>query len=174
MEMKMKKSLILLSVAIAMTGMVGCKPTETNYQAASDVAKKKRQASDALDAELGIPSGGLINTDGPMLHVVHGDSVYVKVDRVRMLESSSGKLQQYNVAVGSYKMNTNCVAQVEDLCSKGYSAFGVMNADRVYYVIAGSFPTLEEAAAFDTLFQRKERGQVYPGLNGKPVIIMRP
>lgn len=89
MEMKMKKSLILLSVAIAMTGMVGCKPTEKNYQAAYDVAKKKRQASDALDAELGIPSGGLINTDGPMLHVVHGDSVYVKVDRVRMLESSS-------------------------------------------------------------------------------------
>ena len=89
-----------------------------------------------LMPSLGIPSGGLINTDGPMLHVVHGDSVYVKMDRIRMLESSPGKLQQYNVAVGSYKMNTNCVAQVEDLCSKGYSAFGVMNADRVYYVIA--------------------------------------
>lgn len=58
MEMKMKKSLILLSVAIAMTGMVGCKPTEKNYQAAYDVAKKKRQASDALDASSASPREG--------------------------------------------------------------------------------------------------------------------
>lgn len=54
----MKKSLILLSVAIAMTGMVGCKPTEKNYQAAYDVAKKKRQASDALDASSASPREG--------------------------------------------------------------------------------------------------------------------
>lgn len=167
---KIKKLSIVLLTLASMT-IVGCKPTEKNYKSAYDAAVNKRQASETLDSELGIPRGKLQQVDGPATRVVNGDTVYVTVQHLKFIDGVEHEMHRYNVAVCAYKMKTNCAALVSDLFSKGYQAFGVQNSEGMFYVIAGSFDSLEEAATFDKSFQTKEKKHVYSGLPSAPVII---
>ena len=158
--------LILVSMAF-----VGCKPTEKNYKSAYDAAVNKRKAAEALDADLGIPGGKLQQVDGPAIKVVNGDTVYISVQHLKFVDGVENERHRYNVAVSAYKMKTNCAALVSDLFAKGYQAFGVQNPEGMFYVIAGSFSTLDEAAGFDKSFRVKEKNHVYSGLPSAPVII---
>lgn len=151
--------------------VIGCKPTEKNYKSAYDAAVNKRQSSDALDADLGIPGGKLQREGDPALRVVNGDSVYFLVGRLKFIDGEEHEKHRFNVAVGAYKMQTNCSAQVSDLFAKGYAAFGASNPGGMFYVIAGSFDTLDEAVSFDKAFQSKESAHIYSGLPQAPVII---
>lgn len=154
--------------------IVGCKPTEKNYKSAYDAAVNKRQASETLDSDLGIPGGKLQQVDGPATRVVNGDTVYVTIQHLKFIDGVEHEMHRYNVAVCAYKMKTNCAALVSDLFSKGYQAFGVQDPEGMFYVIAGSFNTLDEAAAFDRSFRTKEAQHVYSGLPSAPVIIEKP
>ncbi len=169
---KIKKLSIVLLTLVSMT-IVGCKPTEKNYKSAYDAAVSKRQASETLDADLGIPGVKLQQVDGPATKVVNGDTVYVAVQHLKFVDGEEHEMHRYNVAVSAYKMKTNCAALVSDLFSKGYQAFGVQDPEGMFYVIAGSFDSLEEAATFDKSFQTKEKKHVYSGLPSAPVIIER-
>lgn len=170
---KIKKLSIVLLTLVSMT-IVGCKPTEKNYKSAYDAAVNKRQASETLDSDLGIPGGKLQQVDGPATRVVNGDTVYVTVQHLKFIDGVEHEMHRYNVAVCAYKMKTNSAALVSDLFSKGYQAFGVQNPEGMFYVIAGSFNTLDEAAAFDRSFRTKETQHVYSGLPSAPVIIEKP
>lgn len=167
----MRRKIWFAAAVMAAVGFVGCKPTEKNYKAAYDAALQKREAAVAADADLGIPEGGLQQLDGPQRRVVNGDTVYLLVERIRFFDGEEHEMHKYNVAVSGYKMKTNCAAQVSDLFTKGYKAFGARNAEGTFYVIAGSFDTLDEAAAFDKAFVGKEKKHVYSGLPGAPLII---
>lgn len=171
--LKKTKTVIVL-LMLASVALVGCKPTEKNYKSAYDAAVNKRQASETLDSDLGIPGGKLQQVDGPATRVVNGDTVYVTVQHLKFVDGVEHEMHRYNVAVCAYKMKTNCAAMVSDLFSKGYQAFGVQNSEGMFYVIAGSFNTLDEAAAFDRSFRTKETQHVYSGLPSAPVIIEKP
>lgn len=170
----MKRIKIVLAGLTAVAMLVGCKPTEKNYKEAYDAAIQKRNASAEEDAAMNIPGAVLLQVGGPSQKVVNGDTVYFMVERLRFVDGLKGDRHRYNVAVAAYKMQTNCAAQVSDLFAKGYKAFGARNAEEKFYVIAGSFDTLEEAVSFDKAFVKKEKKHVYSGLPSAPVVIEWP
>lgn len=167
----MKKIIIPVLLLLALAGAISCKPTESNYRAAYDAAQGKRKASAAADADMAIPAGALQAIGGPAIRVVNGDSVYVTSERIRFEGGLENELRKWSVAIARYKMPTNCASQTNDLFSEGYKSFFVRNTEGAYYVIAGSFDTLDEAATFAVEYARKKSPSVFVGLPHAPVII---
>lgn len=167
----MKRMIIPAIALLALAGATSCKPTESNYRAAYDAAQGKKKASAAADADMAIPAGALQTIGGPTIRVVHGDSVYVTSERIRFEGGMENELRKWSVAVAKYKMPTNCASQTSDLFSEGYKSFFVRNAEGAYYVIAGSFDTLDEAATFASEYAGKKKPSSFVGLPHAPVII---
>lgn len=170
-DLKMKKIIFQGLLLLALAGVTSCKPTENNYRAAYDTAQGKLSASAAADADMGIPAGALQTIGGPSLHVVNGDSVYVTSERIRFEGGLENELREWSVAVAKYKMPTNCASHTDALQSEGYKSFFVRNTEGAYYVIAGSFHTLDEAAAFAVAYAGKKAPATFVGLPHAPVII---
>ena len=164
----MKKSVFLFCILAAMI-LVACKPTEKGYKAAYDAARGKREAVKA-DIDVDLPEGAFQAVDGPQLKEVDGVKVYVLNQRIKPAEYISQLPAEYNVAIGKYKMITNCRAQAEALREEGYESFPAEDTEEMFYTIAGSFPTLSEAVKFYQEY-RKEGNRVYVGLPESPVII---
>ena len=165
----MKKSfLIILSFVFLMS----CKPTEKGYKAAYDAALGKREAALA-DIDVNLPEGALQQVDGPQLKEIDGVKVYLLNQRIRPEEKGMKLAGPYNVAIGTYKMDTNCKAQVAALKEEGFDAFAAKDIDGMYYTIAGSFPELSEAVKFYQKYQ-SGKDRVYIGLPKAPVIIYSP
>jgi len=164
----MKRMIIPALTLMALT-VTSCKPTESNYRAAYDAAQEKRKA--AADADMYLPAGGLQTIDGPSIRVVNGDSVYVTSERLRFEGGMENEMRRWSVAVAKYKMPTNCSSQTGNLLSEGYKSFFVRNSEGAYYVIAGSFETLGEAASFAHKYALGKKPSVFVGLPQAPVII---
>lgn len=167
----MKKSLILVSLTLVLA-MGACKPTEKGYKSAYDAALGKREAALA-DMNVDLPEGALQKVDGPQLKEINGVSVYVMNERIKPVEQDFTAPGDYNVAIATYKMITNCRSQVEDLKKENYDAFAAKDEEGMYFTIAGSFPTVEEAVNFYENY-RKKKDRVYVGLPNSPVIIYSP
>ena len=151
---------------------VGCKPTEKGYKAAYDAALGKRQATSVdFDASLGVGTFQL--SDGPQLKEIDGQQVYVLNQPLKNLDNQSKLPHSYNVAVGTYKMLTNCSAQVSGLKEDGYDAFVAIDSEDRFFSVAGSFQTMKEALTFYNKYRQK-KGQSYVGFPDSPVIIFSP
>lgn len=167
----MKRIFFLLSI-FALLIPAACKPTEKGYKSAYDAALNKRQAAlDAIDAQ--IPAHELQEVDGMQIKTIDGVKVFLMNQRLTPLEDSGVDMENYNVAVGAYKMITNCKAQVEALREEGFRAFVAQDADGMFYSIAGSFKFVNEAAKFYSGFKKSAK-RVYVGLHNDPVIIYSP
>jgi len=164
------KKLVLSIALLSLMAVSGCKPTESNYKAAYDAAQKKRQAA---DTDVMLPASGLQSVDGPRRQTVGGNSVYVVKEHLKITGDTGIEMQKWNVAVASYKMSTNCASQVDELKSKGYRSFPAESTGGKYYVIAGSFATLEEAAEFVHEYSSGKEPTEFIGMPGAPVIIER-
>lgn len=166
----MKTKYYLLTLGIALT-LGACKPTEKNYQAAYEVAQKKKIA-EKTDSDMAIPAGGLQHLDAPFQKDVNGKKVNVKHIFIKFAgKGEKPEMRRYNVAVAKYKMSTNAMAQTEDLLGQSYNAFPVEGVDGNFYVIAASLPTIEEAAGFVTEYMKKYKPEQIVGLDGAPLII---
>lgn len=155
-----------------LTGVIvlpGCKPTEKNYKAAYDAALAKRTYENN-DPDLNLPSSGYQKIGGPERKKIGDRSYDYLFMRLKPLNEGA-EMQQYNVAVSVYKMPTNCESQVKDLQSVGYSSFGAKSGDDRYYVIVGTYPTIEEAAACADEYMKGNKDAFYVGFAGGPVII---
>ena len=167
------KRIILPAAALLLILAAGCKPTENNYKAAYDAAQQKRQAS-ATDPDILLPAGGKLQQfDAPNKQVVDGDTYNVIKEHLKFEDGVEHAMHKWCVAVAVYKMPTNCAAQVSQLFTKGYKAFGAQNAKGQHYAIAGAFQTLKEAAAFAKEFKAKHKATDFVGLEGEPLIIER-
>ena len=166
----MKKYLFLFSLLLFL--LPSCKPTEKGYKAAYDAALGKREAVKA-DIDVDLPEGALQSVDGPQLKEVDGVKVYLLNQRIRPVEEDKTLPESYNVAIGTYKMNTNSKAQAQALKEEGYDAFSAKDTEGMYYTIAGSFPTLSEAVKFYEKY-KAGKDRVYVGLPNAPVIIYSP
>ena len=159
--------LILITLILS-----SCKPTEQGYKAAYDAALNKRElAKDYTDVNL--PEGAIIQTDGPILREIDGENVYVQNIRIKPYSEYSVLPGTYNVAIGVYKMNTNCAAQVKNLREEGFDAFVAKDTEDRYYYIVGSFDSVKEAIELSNKYQKK-KNRVYIGLPDAPVIIYSP
>lgn len=167
--MIMRKYIILLALPFL---FVACKPTEKGYKSAYDAALGKREAV-KTDLDVNLPEGRLQEVDGPQLKEINGVKVYILNQRIYKADDSGKLPGNFNVAVGSYKMGTNCKAQVESLKEKGLEAFPAKNAEEMYYTIAGSFINMNEAVDFYKQYI-SDKNHVYVGLPDAPVIIYSP
>lgn len=158
------------SLLIVMLVAPGCKTTEKNYQAAYEVAMKKKQAENSADEDLGI-EGMLEQTDGPAKRVMGGATFYFESRKLKKVETSEVMRGKYCVVIASYKMKTNCEAQVRDMMAKGYEAFAAVDGDGKYYVVIGVFPSLKEAGEFCAKYIEKEKPQSYIGFVNGPVVM---
>lgn len=161
--------IVLVSITII---LAGCKPTEKGYKSAYDAALNKREAVKG-DLDVTLSHGEFQEVDGPQLKEIDGSKVYVLNRRIVPADFVMELPENYNVAIGEYKMITNCKAQAEALLSEGYHAFPAKDEDGMYYTIAGSFNNIGEAIKFYTNYQKKPN-QVFVGLPGAPVIIYSP
>lgn len=147
---------------------VSCKPTEQGYKAAYDSALEKREA--AMREQM-IPATGLLSDDGPQIRVVKGDTVFVLRETLRRLDGERNE-KGWSVAVGKYKMETNAVAQAEDLRRSGIKgAFAGKSRGDAYWTLIGNYSTLDSAVNMNRKFQQSHRGYPYIGLPGAPVVI---
>lgn len=170
----MKIGKIICGVILLMLP-VACKPTEKNYQAAYDAARNKRRAEAASDRDMILPAGSAIQRlDAPLTKNVDGEELRIKRFFIRYIGSGETPLMsRYNVAVSRYKMPTNVKAQSEDLVAAGYNAFPVEGNDGFYYVIAATFPTLEETADFVKKYKKNHKPSQFIGLEEDLLIIER-
>lgn len=159
-------------ISLLLLFLISCKPTEKGYKAAYDAALGKREAAMA-DIDVNLPEGAVQQVDGPQLKEYNGSKVYVLNQRIKPDVDGMRLPGSYNVAVGTYKMDTNCKAQVKVLREEGYDSFPAKDMEGMYYTIAGSFPTLDEAAKFYQKYM-SEKDRVYIGLPKAPVIIYSP
>lgn len=160
----MDRRKILLGVALAAVVLTGCKPTEKNYKAAYDAAVSKREkANESLAAD------GLISEDGPREHRINGDTYYMLNENLSVAAGEDA-LKPVNVAVAVFKMPTNARSGAASLKDKGYGARAAQAPGDKWYVIAGSFDSLDDAASFIKGFKTKNPDFQYIGL-GNPVII---
>lgn len=164
----MRKAFLALMALTFVGGFWSCKPTERNYKAAYDAAVEKRTK---VDADLGLSAGSLTDESAPRKIQIGGDSVYMAFDKLTFIDGLEHSQHRYCVAVGAYKMSTNCSAHVSALFTKGYQAFAAKGANGLYYAIAGSFKNAEEAVAFINTFKSREPKEGYIGLPGAPVLI---
>lgn len=149
----------------------GCKPTEKNYQAAYDVAQKRKQAEKS-DPDLNLPEKGLQRLDAPAQREVNGEKINVTHIFFKYIgKAEQPQIRAYNVAVAKYKMPTNVRAHAEDLAKQNYVSFPVEGSDGYFYVIAASLPTMEEAVSFMKEYMKKHTPEQLVGLDGSPLII---
>lgn len=158
-------------VAVALLAMAaGCKPTEANYKAAYDSAVNKKKAEEAADADMMLPATGLQQFDAPRERTVGDVKVAVQTVPLKVYGEGTEALR-WNVAVARYKMPTNCSAQVDRLIRAGYKAFYAETPQGWFYVIAGSFGNIEEAASFAASYAEGKEPSVFIGMPGKPVLL---
>lgn len=151
--------------------LVGCKPTEKNYQAAYLAAQNKKQAEAAEDPDMALPANALQRLDAPRTKEIDGVTLLMRRFPVKVVGEGDYIPGKYNVAVAKYKMPTNAKAQSEDLVVQKYPAFTVEGNDGYFYVIANKFDTLEETAAFVKEYKKKHASSTFVGLEGEPLII---
>lgn len=165
----MKK--IIVSTILLPAFLMACKPTEKGYKEAYDTAFNKRQEAMA-DIDVSGAVDGIQRVDGPQLKEIDGVKVYILNQRISP-ESGEKLPGNYNVAIGTYKMSTNCLAQAQNLKEEGFEAFAAKATDGMYYTIAGSFDSLSDAVKFSVKY-KSGKNRVYVGLPDAPVIIYSP
>lgn len=166
-----KKNIILFLISALFISVVfyGCKPTEKGYKAAYDAALNKRIKQEQ-DFDGNVAIGKIQLPDGPQLRTINGHEIYFLGENIVPLPQTLVQIYNYNVAVGCFKMPTNCVALAEDLHNEGYESFAAKSVDEKYYTIVASFPTLDEAIDFSVKYNESNK-RSYVGLPEAPVII---
>lgn len=160
--------LYIVSAAFVALTLVGCKPTERNYQMAYDAAKAKREQAAAEQMR---PATGLLNDEGPQLRVVYGDSIFVLHEMLSLPEGGRPS-DRWALAVGVFKMDTNAKAAANDLKSHGFeNAFLAKARGDKYYTIAATAPTMDSLRTVSKRFQKTFPDYPYVGLPAAPVLV---
>lgn len=160
-----KLSLIGIGVGSLLI-LAGCKPTEKNYKAAYEIAQGKK---DKAKAEEDPEEAGMIRVGQPRTQVVNGEEVgvlneYLSVDK-------GVERKSVNVVVAQLKMPTNAKSGAENLCKMGYKAFAAQGQGDRWFVVAGSFDTMQEGLDFIKKFRTRNPEYPYIGLSGAPIIV---
>ncbi len=145
----MKKTSAAISIVLIMIcGLVGCKPSEKNFQAAYDIAiqRQKEGLSDEIFAMMQKESL-------PPLYYAGGDSVrMIGVSTVYQYSPDTLLRMRvpapYSVAVGKYKMIANARGHADRLVASGLfpAAHVLRSGVPEYYVVLAPSDSLADAA----------------------------
>ena len=167
------KVTLVLSL-IVILGLSSCKTTERNYKAAYDTAMAKK-AKETVDNDL---PDDMVSADAPKHRVIGKDTIQWKAMRLipdirPQVSGEDGTDGQYFVAVGKYRMPTNARSGAERMRGNGYpGATAAKAADDEWYLISGRYQTLENAAKAVGKYIKDNKDYPYPGLYGKPLVII--
>lgn len=167
--MKNSYKYILFALVLFTFVFNACKPTEKGYKAAYDAAINKRQEVKS-DFDPNVALGSLQQVDGPQLRTFKDVNYYFLSENLKVMEETPAVMLNYNVAVSCFKMPTNCIAMVNDFKKENIDAFGAKSSDDQYYVIIGTFDSLDNAIAWYAMYD-SAKANAYLGLPGAPVII---
>ena len=163
--MKIKRLAILSAVAV-MLAATSCKPTEAGYKAAYEAAQAKR-AAEQDDAAL---YGGMFMEGAPHWRRVGTDSVLYMQQPLAPLDGDSAAVADVNVAIASYKMNTNAKAHAERLKNAGLNARVLRNNKNSFLVIAAQYDSIPPAVSFIDDYIKSHPDDMYAGLPGRPIV----
>lgn len=138
-------ALIAIAAIAAAATFTSCKSSEANYRAAYDTTIARQREKEGIDSTTyaRIEAERTANTA-----VVEGDSVRMVADRVSIVDGTAADLKPFGVVVGEYKQLFNARSFRNRLQAKGHPACVAKNSQSTYYVIARSFDTAPEAAAY--------------------------
>lgn len=133
-------------MAVAALLTTGCKTSESNYRAAYEIAKGRQES--AVDSTI----YSRYRPQGKGAKLVAGaDSLTMFTLAVGYTAdggADASTLKRYNVVVGQFKQIFNAREMRKRLIGQGYEgAMIVHNREPLYYVIAESCDTPEQAAA---------------------------
>lgn len=162
----MRKKLLIPSALLLVLAGVGCKPTVENYKNSYEVAIAKKQADEAK-AKADPSEEGMIAFSNTQVQVQGGDSVRVLYETLRM-DGDVAPPQSVNVAVGKFKMRTNARGGADMFKQEGYPSFAARNSQGKWYVILGSYESLEKAKEATKRFRKSYPDYPYVGLEVDP------
>lgn len=133
----------LLACAVLVTG---CKPSQQHYKAAYERAMQGGDAREQLDSTI----YGKLRKAASSEYVISGkDTADVVTRHVRITADGGGiaeSLKPYSVVAGQFKQKFNAMSLRERLVDGGYpGAFVVETSEPYYYILSGSYRTMEEA-----------------------------
>lgn len=136
----------LLIAAIAALSAVSCKTTEENYRKAYEAAAQQQREATGLDSTI---YGRIRNQAVTSWLAVGNDSLPVRREYIGYTDgggASRENIRRYNVVVGQFKQVFNAKQMRQRLIDGGYEgAMIVHTREPLYYVVAASVPTPEEA-----------------------------
>ncbi len=145
----MRKAAIIALVALTalLPTLYGCKTSEENYRRAYEKAVATDDDDMPLDSTIYGANRRQMNSR--TVETALGP-VTLRTHMVRITEGGGGireNLKRYNVVAGQFKQLFNAKSMRERLVDSGYpGAFVVETAEPYYYIVAGSYATLDAAA----------------------------
>ncbi len=130
-------SLLLLS------GMVSCKTTEANYRNAYEIAREK--ANSGVDSTI---YTRIRNEARPSVVSVNGEELPLQTEYVLLTADGGGTAEmfkRYSIVVGQFKQIFNAHSMQSRMADNGYESFIVHTREPLYYVVASSHDTTQEA-----------------------------
>ncbi|MBD5215193.1 MAG: SPOR domain-containing protein [Bacteroidales bacterium] len=156
----MKKLLNIIVIFTVIALVAGCKTSEANYRAAYEKAVAARAEDESIDSTI----YGQVRRQmkSQVMQTPDGRSVEVQSQFVKVTENGGGipeNLKSYNVVAGQFKQLFNAKSLRDRLTDLGYpGAFVVETSEPYYYVVAGSYSGLTQAA--DALEQLRAKAPV--------------
>lgn len=158
--------LAIISAAAVMLAAASCKPTEAGYKAAYDAAQAKRTAEQD-DAAM---YGGMFMEGAPHWRRIGADSVLYLQQPLAPLDGDSAAVANVNVAIASYKMNTNAKAHTERMKNSGLKARVLRNNKNSFLVIVAQYDSIQPAVSFIEDYIKSHPDDMYSGLPGRPIV----
>lgn len=137
----------LIAACVAALAFTGCKTTEANYKAAYEAAKQKNEETRGIE---GTVYEKIRNEAIESRLIVKNDSIPMSTVQVKIARqtASPDSVKRYSLVVNQFKQVFNATSQMNRLRSEGYpEAFLLETAEPLYYVVASSFDSPEEASA---------------------------
>ncbi|MDE7426277.1 MAG: hypothetical protein K2M79_00560 [Muribaculaceae bacterium] len=144
-----KRTLIYLAGVLAWALLPsGCKPSQEHYKAAYERAMRGGDAREQLDSTI----YGKLRKASSSEYVVSGtDTADVVTRHVRITADGGGiaeSLKPFSVVAGKFKQKFNAMSLRERLVEGGFpGAFIVETSEPYYFILSGSYRTMEEAMA---------------------------
>ena len=140
------KKLIFMAIALLALGFVACKPTEKNYRAAYERTMARDSARTPFEETI----YGRYRRDVKTIPMVNGtDTVDVHLTRVYLTPGDGVMreyLKKYCVVIAEFKQLLNAQSIRDRFKEAGYThAFIVQTPEPYYYVVAASYPDLNDA-----------------------------
>lgn len=171
----MRKSPLLIFMALGALALGACHTTEANYRAAYDVAKARateenpeRMIDPEVQAKL-----DRAEKRRHTIYIVGNDTLDVTTRFFVREDSAGAPIPEFMVAVHGFEQRFNALAMMKRLRANGFpEAFVARTSNPTYYVIAGASDSIASVPAL--IRKAKEETSALGLAPGYPVVLRNP